>query len=115
MEDSSTFSLPDILKEFWEGCGGKYQGTLSALKVHVRWDLLSGSLTNLALGPGKLSDNKSPFKLNRRQRRSVRIADLGYFDTQVFEQEQKAGEYWLSRVKAGNLLNRKPCQKICNF
>jgi hypothetical protein len=104
VEDSSTFSLPDVLKEWWQGCGGKTFGTLSAFKVHVRWDLLNGSLTNLALGPGKLPDTKSPFKLNRRQRRSLRIADLGYFDTQVFEQEHAAGEYWLSRVKVGNLV-----------
>ncbi|TMC14882.1 MAG: IS4 family transposase [Chloroflexi bacterium] len=104
VEDSSTFSLPDILKDLWEGCGGKTFGTLSAFKVHVRWDLLNGALTNIALGPGKLPDNKSPFKMNRRQRRSVRIADLGYFDTLVFEQEHAAGEYWISRVKVGNLL-----------
>lgn len=104
VEDSSTFSLPDALKASWQGCGGKQKGTLSAFKVHVRWDLLFGSLTNVALGPGKLPDSKSPFKLNRRQRRSLRIADLGYFDTEVFEQESAAGEYWLSRVKVGNLV-----------
>jgi hypothetical protein len=103
VEDSSTFSLPDVLKAFWEGCGGNRYGTLSAFKVHVRWDRLFGSLTNLALGPGKLPDNKSPFKMNRRQRRSVRISDLGYFDTEVFERENAAGEYWISRVKVGNL------------
>jgi hypothetical protein len=40
VEDSSTFGLPDMLAMLWQGCGGKYQGTLSALKVHVRWDLL---------------------------------------------------------------------------
>ncbi len=104
VEDSSTFTLPDELKDWWEGCGGKQKGTLSAFKVHVRWDLVNGSLTNLALGPGKLPDSKSPFKLNRRQRRSLRISDLGYFDTEVFEQENAAGEYWLSRVKVGNLV-----------
>ena len=80
------------------------KGAFRRLSVHVRWDLLLGSLTNLALGPGKLPDSKSPFKLNRRQCRSLRIADLGYFDTAVFEQETAAGEYWLSRVKVGNLL-----------
>lgn len=104
VEDSSTFSLPDVLKALWQGCGGNRSGTLSAFKVHVRWDLLSGSLTNLALGPGKLPDTKSPFKLNRRQRRSLRIADLGYFDTEVFEQEHAEGCSWLSRVKVGNLV-----------
>jgi len=41
--------------------------------------------------------------MNRRQKRSLRIADLGYFDTAIFEQESEAGEYWISRVKVGNL------------
>ena len=104
VEDSSTVSLPDELKQVWEGCGGKTAGTLSALKLHVRYDLLSGALSNLALGAGRVPDSKSPFKPNRRQRRSVRIADLGYFDTKQFEEESAAGEYWLSRVKVGNLL-----------
>jgi hypothetical protein len=44
VEDSSTESTPDELKELWEGCGGKQKGMLSAFKVHVRWDLLSDSL-----------------------------------------------------------------------
>lgn len=104
VEDSSTISLPDGLKEIWEGCGGTQAGTLSALKIHVRWDLLSGALTNLALGAARQPDLKSPFKPNRRQRRSVRIADLGYFDTKQFEEEDAAGEYWISRVKVGNLI-----------
>jgi hypothetical protein len=69
----------------------------------VRWDLLSGSLCNLALTSGRTPDLKSPFKANRRIRRSLRIADLGYFDTRQFEEEHAAGEYWISRVKVGNL------------
>jgi hypothetical protein len=30
VEDSSTFSLPDQLKDVWQGCGGKQSGTLAA-------------------------------------------------------------------------------------
>jgi hypothetical protein len=33
----------------------------------------------------------------------VAIRDLGYFDTGQFEQEEQAGEYYLSRYKAGQL------------
>jgi hypothetical protein len=104
VEDSSTVSLPDAIKHVWEGCGGKQKGAQAALKIHVRWDLCTGSLCNLALGAARQPDLKSPFKPNRRQRRSVRIADLGYFDTQQFEAESAHGEYWISRVKVGNLI-----------
>lgn len=103
VEDSTTFALPDVLKHIWQGCGGKQTGTLAAFKVQVRWDLLSGSLNNLALTSGRTPDLHSPFKANRRIRRSLRIADLGYFDTLQFAEEEAAGEYWISRVKGGNL------------
>lgn len=104
VEDSSTVSLPDVLQQVWEGCGGKQKGAQAALKIHVRWDLCTGSLCNLALGAARQPDLKSPFKGNRRQRRSVRIADLGYFDTKDFEAENAQDEYWISRVKVGNLV-----------
>lgn len=103
VEDSSTFSLPDDLKAVWEGCGGKTYGTLSAFKIQVRWDLRCGAFKGLALQHGKTPDSQSPFKQQRRCACSVRDADLGYFDTAVFEQEEAAGEYYLSRYKAGNL------------
>jgi len=50
VEDSSTFSLPDELKDVWEGCGGKQKGTLSAFKVHVRWDAALRVLDQSGLG-----------------------------------------------------------------
>lgn len=44
VEDSSTFTLPDECRERWQGCGGsKKEGTQSAFKIQVRWDLLSGA------------------------------------------------------------------------
>lgn len=48
VEDSRTFSLPDDLQAVWKGCGGRTAGTLSAFKIQVRWDLLSGGFTGLA-------------------------------------------------------------------
>jgi hypothetical protein len=104
VEDSTTFALPDALKGLWAGCAdGARAGTQAALKVQVRWELLCGTLQALGLQAGKQSDQRSPFKHVRRGSKSLRIADLGYFDTQQFQEEVEAGEYFLSRLKVGQL------------
>jgi hypothetical protein len=105
VEDSTTFSLPDELEEIWRGCGDAIGGSKAAFKVQVRWDLLRGGFKGQELTNGRVPDTKSPLAMNRRQRRSLRIADLGYFDTLQFQKENEAGEYWISRLKVGeNLL-----------
>ena len=56
--DSSTVTLPDELAEVWEGCGGSSpQNTSSSLKLHVRWDLLSGGI-GLELTAGRQADKR---------------------------------------------------------
>ncbi|SRR6266571_4564969 len=104
VEDSTTMSLPDELEEVWQGCGDATESSKSAFKVQVRMDLLSGGLKGQELTDGRVPDTKSSLRLNRRQRRSVRIADLGYFDTLQFQKEDEAGEYWISRLKVGGSL-----------
>src|SRR6266571_4692325 len=65
---------------------------------------LPDGLKGQELTDGRVPDTKSSLRLNRRQRRSVRIADLGYFDTLQFQKEDEAGEYWISRLKVGGSL-----------
>ena len=97
VEDSTTFSLPDELEKIWQGCGNATESAKSALKVQVRWDLVTGAFKGQALTDGRVPDTKSPLRLNRRQRRSVRIVDLGYFDTQQFQKDGEGEGYWISR------------------
>lgn len=104
VEDSTTLSLPDDLEKIWQGCGNATESAKSAFKVQVRWDLLTGAFKGQALTDGRIPDVKSPLRLNRRQRRSVRIADLGYFDTNQFQQDGESDEYWISRLKVGGSL-----------
>jgi hypothetical protein len=104
VEDSTTFSLPDELEEIWQGCGDATDGSKAAFKVQVRWDLLTGGFKGQELTDGRVPDTKSSLRLNRRKRRSLRIADLGYFDTLQFQKENEAGEYWISRLKVGKSL-----------
>jgi hypothetical protein len=101
VEDSTTFSLPDELEEIWQGCGDAKDGSKAAFKVQARWDLVAGGFKGQELTDGRVPDTKSPLRLSRRQRRSLRIADLGYFDTLQFQKEHEAGEYWISRLKVG--------------
>src|SRR5436305_4573872 len=50
LEDGSTIPLPAVLKDLWRGCGGNQAKqataakTEAALKITVRWDLLTGQL-----------------------------------------------------------------------
>jgi len=104
VEDSTTFSLPDELEKIWQGCGNATESAKSALKVQVRWDLVTGAFKGQALTDGRVPDTKSPLRLNRQQRRSVRIADLGYFDTHQFQKDDEEEEYWISRLKVGGSL-----------
>ena len=104
VEDSTTLSLPDDLEKIWQGCGNAAESAKSAFKVQVRWDLLTGGFKGQALTDGRVPDTKSPLRLNRRQRRSLRIIDLGYFDTHQFQTEGEAEEYWISRLKVGGSL-----------
>ena len=103
VEESSTFSLPDDLQALWKGCGGRTAGTLSAFKIQVRWDLLSGGLTGVALQAGCIPDTHSDLKERGKGRKSVGVRDLGYFDTALFEKEGQQEEYYLTRYKPGNL------------
>ena len=100
VEDSSTFTLPDACRELWQGCGGSSAtGTQSAFKIQVRWDLLCGGFTGMALQDGRTPDNRSPLKGTRRGAKSVRESDLGYFDTGEFAREEQDDEYFFSRYK----------------
>jgi Transposase DDE domain len=104
VEDSTTLSLPDELEKIWQGCGNATESAKSAFKMQVRWDLLTGAFKGQTLTDGRVPDTRSPLRLNRRQRRSLRIVDLGYFDTQQFQKDSERGEYWISRLKGGGSL-----------
>ncbi len=100
LEDSSTVSLPNELAALWQGCGGSQDHTASALKLHVRWDLLRGRLWGPKLTDGRLSDHCSPFTDEPLQVGALYVQDLGYFDLRRLAQRQQAGAYSLTRLQA---------------
>lgn len=97
--DSSTISLPAEMAERFPGCGGRYGSGKAALKCQVQWSLKSGGLDTISIEAGRDCDYKSSLQQARLSAGTLRIADLGYFDTKVFERFSRDGVFWLSRLQ----------------
>src|SRR2546425_561153 len=102
LEDSSTLTLPDELAGIFEGCGGRCQeGTIAALKLQLRLDLLNGQLQGPVLQDGRASDYASPLLEQPLPVGALHITDRGYFDLERMQQEQAQGSYSLTYLKSG--------------
>lgn len=99
--DSTAVALPDALRDRFPGCGGGRGGGRAALKLQVRWDLRSGALDAVSVEPGRACDCATPLQADRLPTGSLRIADLGYFDTEVLERLGRQGAFWISRLLFG--------------
>ncbi len=99
LQDSSTIVLPDDMEEHYRGCGGSYGGGKAALKLQIEWDIRSGAFVHVQIEAGRSPDGASTRQQARRGPGSLRIADLGYFDLDVFEDQTEAHEYFLSRLQ----------------
>lgn len=104
VEDGSSISLPASLSGFWKGCGGnaakhKESKATSSIKLTVRLDLLKGSLQGPYLHDGKTHELNSELREQEMPKRSLWIADLGYFALHWLTTLSKQGVYFLMRYK----------------
>jgi Transposase DDE domain len=107
IEDSTTVVLPDVLREHWPGCrgGGEgEQGTQAAIKFQVRLNCTTGQLTGPLPGAGAAADQRAALPIEDLPAGALRIADLGYFDLDVFARLQQRQVYWLTRWQPGTAL-----------
>jgi hypothetical protein len=99
--DSTTASLPDAQRDRFPGCGGSHGGGQAAMKLQALWEIRHGALQAVRIEPGRDCDYKTPLQAAPLTRGSLRVADLGYFDTAVLQQMALAGVYFLSRLQYG--------------
>jgi hypothetical protein len=104
LEDGSTVSLPDVLKEVWKGCGGRASAGVAALKVTIRWDLLHGRLQGPYLQEGRRHELASVLAGQVLAPGSLWIADLGYWTLKWLRAVQQGGAFFLMRYKPGIIL-----------
>ncbi len=104
--DSSMVSLPEALREEWPSLGGNGPDVgAAALKIGVRFDLLSGELYGPVLGAGRQNDQRLPLKAEALPTGALRLADLGFFDLGLFRSIGENGGYWLSRLKGASVIH----------
>jgi Transposase DDE domain len=103
IEDSTTIGLPKGLACFFPGTGGR-GGPNAALKVPLRMELRRGSLELSDLQPGRACDLASPLPHGPLPAGSLRLADLGYYSLEAFQEYDRQGVYILSRLPARTAL-----------
>ena len=98
--DGSTIRLPDSMQKEFAGCGGSYDSGKAALKLQTEFELRSGAVT-IVIEQGRSADGATPRQHERHGKGSLAIRDLGYFNLDVFEEQESAEEYFLSRLQFG--------------
>lgn len=97
VEDSSIIRLPADLAAEYRGHGGS--GAPAALKVLVRWELLTGQLLALACVPAVAADPTLAAPAAALPPGALHLADQGFFDTRRWAGYRD--RFWISRVPAG--------------
>lgn len=96
--DSTTFQLPDMFAESYQGSGGSSH--TAGVKIQLEYDLLSGQFLHVHSGAGKQNDRTyGSTCLQTVQTSDLCIRDLGYFDLNDLHQMDEKGAYYISRLK----------------
>jgi hypothetical protein len=98
--DGSTVCLPDSMQEEFVGCGGSYDSGKAAMKLQTQLELRSGAVT-VEIEQGRSPDGATPRQHERHGKGSLSIKDLGFFNLDVFAEQDAAEEYYLSRLQFG--------------
>ena len=104
VQDSTWLSLPDELHEISKGQPKKNHHHKAALKLHLRFDVLTGDFQHFQLTDGMTADSTAIKASEPLPQGSLRLADLAYFSLDEFEKLTENGIYWISRLKANSYL-----------
>jgi hypothetical protein len=99
VEDTTVLKLPALLAEQFPGCGGGTEAGegAAALKVLLRWDVVTGELLALTVHAGRTSDQTLAAAAGDLPKRCLHLADMGFFNSErwlAYEPKQ----FWISRI-----------------
>jgi hypothetical protein len=101
VDDCTSLGLPAALARQFPGCGGSDpEAGQAGLKVLVRYEVGSGQFEALELSAARNSERTLSKALPPLPRRSLHLADLGFFDLHELAQLTEEGVFWISRVPA---------------
>lgn len=93
--DSTVFQLPAIHWKKYQGYGGG--ASKAAVKLQYCYDILSEAIVVMQVQQGIAGDNNQ--ELGDIKKNDLRIEDLGYFKLERFKAIEKAGAFYLSRLR----------------
>ncbi len=102
--DGTSIALPDALAERLPGCGGRGGSGKASLKVMVRFEVSGGVIDGLSLHPGKTADARTPEHTDPLPPRSLRVADLAFFDLKVLADCAAKGAFYLTRLQSRSVV-----------
>lgn len=98
VQDGTTLRLPIELASLWAGSGNGAAPTSAALKVQVQFNLLDGEFLHLDVQAGRDSDRTAPMQRVQLPAGALRLADLGYYALPLWQEYDRQGVFWLSRL-----------------
>ncbi len=98
VQDGTTCALPVELAGLWPGSGNGAAPTSAALKAQVQFNLLDGECLHLDLQAGRDSDRTAPMQMVQLPAGALRLADLGYYSLLEWQEYDRQGTFWLSRL-----------------
>lgn len=112
VQDSTWLSLPDELHEIWKGQPKKNHPNKAGLKLHLRFDVLTGGFQHFQLTDGMTADATAVKAASPLPKGSLHLADLAYFSLDELEKLTENGVYWISRLKANSYLADETGERI---
>ncbi|MBI3243459.1 MAG: IS4 family transposase [Chloroflexi bacterium] len=106
--DSSMVNLPPALAAVWQGNNSVDD---AAVKVAVQWDVQAGSL-GLWLSGGRVHDQRTGVGATILPPGSLRLADLGFFNLERFQDDLSRQVDFFSRYKLGTSLFTRAGQAL---
>jgi hypothetical protein len=98
IDDTTTVALPADMAHLFPGSGG-CAGNAAAVKILLRWELLTGRLLALRWLPGVTSDRTLAATADELPPGALHLADQGFFDAGRW-QSLTDEQFWISRVPA---------------
>ncbi|WP_339371101.1 IS4 family transposase [Paenibacillus elgii] len=96
--DSTVFQLPDPYADRYHGSGGSSH--TAGMKIQLEYELKTGEFLQVDVGPGKNNDGLYGTKRAKTvEKGDLCIRDLGYFCLNDFEEMERRGAFYVSRLK----------------
>lgn len=106
IKDSTSFQLPDNMKDKFPGSGGA--GSKASMRIQFEYDYKTGDVTDLSLHAFNDQDMKNASETVEKVKESdLLLRDLGYIKIEVLKQIENSNAYFLNRLHSGTNVYEK--------